>query len=560
MMARLFFLLLSTLCSVAWRADAQASTALPNCTLQIPTQPLTAIGLAEPYVLQAPCSMTRPDTDAAFVHVTIVDLETGALSVYNPLVVDADFANYTQTLAVPTVVPNLPTHYTAAIWFGFNGNNLTLANKSPGTAGGIQNANCVNGGGLNRTCNFGQYAYCNAAIFFTTLNNMVAQNMIHVPPIGTAADGQPCPTVRDYSVVDQTPSDNVPATYLSITTATGATQTIQDTAANRAAYPGYQLIDSSSDNDLLDSYISPALGCASSIWKVRNLAETNVTSPVYTTTSVALNELQAALYQPFPMARVPFGDVMTFNDAPSIPFTQRGDVEKLNAYRVSVNQVTVMIGDDASTTAYCTNLFKYGVPRIYNNKGRLQAVVDQDNLNGNLYDYLIARLNSTIAPLPYGLGCVQTLLPSLASAPMSPVWGYASTNIGAQNLPVGWNPSATADQLRDWFEQHLLPAAQQVPAAPAGRFDNVREGVSYTVVTATQFNWSVQSFFIGFCVMLFIAACAALAVYLCLKHRYRAQHSATFSGLTPSQSPEPLLKPNMHTIELETSNNNNNSA
>lgn len=528
---------------------------LPDCTLLLPVQPFTKLGLAEPYVLQPPCSMSNASTDAAFVHVTIVDLDSGALSVYNPLVVDAIYANYTHTLSVQPVQPELPLRYTAAIWFGFNGNNLTLANKNINGPGGIQNANCVNGGGVNRECNFGQYAYCNAPIFYSTLNNMIAQNMINVPELGIAVDGKTCPTVRDWSVVDQTPSDNVPVSYLSINLPNGQPQTIQDTLANREAYPGYSVIDSSSDNDLLNSYISPALGCSSSIWKVRNLAESNSSAANYMVTSVALNEIQAAMYQPLPMARVPSNDTMTFNDAPYLPLGKRMDVEKLNNYRVSVNQVVVMSLDDASTTSYCINLLKYGVPRIYNNRQIFQQI-SNNVWNSNLYDYLIARLNSTIAELPYGLGCIDSILPNIGLAPISNGL-YASSDIGEQNIPLTYNLSATASALRHWYETVLLPASENLPDAPIGRFDNIREGVSYVVINGSTFNWSVQSFFIGFCVMLFISLCVALTVYLCIKHKVHSNsNSSTFAGLTPSQSPIPLLKPNGATVELESNTYN----
>lgn len=67
----------------------------PNCTLTVPADPLTAQGLATPYVLAAtdpakgPCQETNAN-QSAFVQATVLDPATGAVSVYDPLVVDQE--------------------------------------------------------------------------------------------------------------------------------------------------------------------------------------------------------------------------------------------------------------------------------------------------------------------------------------------------------------------------------------------------------------------------------------------------------------------------------------
>lgn len=120
-----------------------AAAANPNCTLIVPPDPLTANGLATPYRLQAtdgaqgPCREANP-AQAAFVQATIVDPATGMLSVYNPLVVD----NGKRPAAEP-VVPQLPAGAVVGIWFGFNGDVLTLRGNGNSLAAG----NCVNGSG-----------------------------------------------------------------------------------------------------------------------------------------------------------------------------------------------------------------------------------------------------------------------------------------------------------------------------------------------------------------------------------------------------------------------------
>ncbi|MFY9652622.1 hypothetical protein, partial [Trebonia sp.] len=106
-------------------ADAAAPNA--NCTLIVPTNPLSAQGLATPYQLTAtdpaagPCNEDN-SAQTAFVQGAIINPATGTISIYDPLVVDAG----TQPAVTPTV-PTLPAGGVVALWFGYNGNTLTLA-------------------------------------------------------------------------------------------------------------------------------------------------------------------------------------------------------------------------------------------------------------------------------------------------------------------------------------------------------------------------------------------------------------------------------------------------
>ena len=73
-------------------ADAAAPNA--NCTLIVPTNPLSAQGLATPYQLTAtdpaagPCNEAN-SSQTAFVQGAIINPATGTISIYDPLVVDA---------------------------------------------------------------------------------------------------------------------------------------------------------------------------------------------------------------------------------------------------------------------------------------------------------------------------------------------------------------------------------------------------------------------------------------------------------------------------------------
>src|SRR5208283_1297678 len=77
---------------------AAATAANVNCDIIVPANPLSARGLATPYQLTGPagttpaasgCTMTNAAALGAFVQATILNPRTGALSVYNPLVITA---------------------------------------------------------------------------------------------------------------------------------------------------------------------------------------------------------------------------------------------------------------------------------------------------------------------------------------------------------------------------------------------------------------------------------------------------------------------------------------
>jgi hypothetical protein len=189
-----------------------------NCNLTVPANPLSAAGLATPYRLAGPCHQTNPE-QSAFVEATVFDPATSQLSVYSPLVVDAG----TEPAAAP-VAPQVPAGAVVGIWFGFNGDNLTLVDQGGSLGAGM----CVNGLGRSR---FGQFAHCNAPAFFQAVNPAIAAGAVTVPPLGTGRDGLPCPSTRDWGVVDQDQSDNLTGSFLAL----GNGRTAQNTAANRAA-------------------------------------------------------------------------------------------------------------------------------------------------------------------------------------------------------------------------------------------------------------------------------------------------------------------------------------
>jgi hypothetical protein len=226
-----------------------------------------------------------------------------------------------------------------------------------GSPAALRAGQCVNG--LGRSL-FGQVAFCGAQAFFDAANKAVRAGKLRIPPLGRAKDGRPCPSVRDFSLVDQDQSDNVTTTYL----ATPDGRTAQATAANARALGRPATLANGSDNRLLDVFVDPALGC------------TPFTAPDLTdggrpATSLALNELQAAAGQRAPVALVPQGDPMTLVDG-------KPSQAKANLYRAGVDQ-PALDRRSASTRSYCRNLRTSGLDRLTADRRLLRAAPSPDD-------------------------------------------------------------------------------------------------------------------------------------------------------------------------------------
>jgi len=345
---------------------ALAQSANPNCTLILPDAPLTAQGLARPFQLVAtdptagPCNEENSD-QSAFVQAAVFDPATSTISIYNPLVVDVN----TQP-AVPPVVPRLPAGAMVALWFGFNGDTLTL--QASGSV--LAQSGCVNGtpGSI-----FGQFAYCNAHAFFHAASLSIHAGRLVIPPLGTAVDGEACPSVRDFSIVDQDQSDNLPTNYL-ITTSGLA----QNTAANRGAFPGATVLGNPSDNGLLDNVVDTALGCTP-------MMAADLADPGQMVAALPLNELQARAYQAAPVALVPLGDPMTLNNG-------QPDLAKVNAYRRGVAQYRAHDRAQADTARYCRELYRIAPPRFLLDEALFTAAASPKPDEANsLFTFLAQR-------------------------------------------------------------------------------------------------------------------------------------------------------------------------
>lgn len=387
----------------------QAAKPDPNCALLVPDHPLTAAGLATPYRLvatdpaQGPCHEANAD-QSAFVEAAIIDAK-GKLTIYNPLVIDKG----TRPAARP-VRPSVPKGSTVGIWFGFNSADLTL--RAAGRSGSLAQGKCVNGLGNSV---FGQFAYCNAPAFFRAANAQIAKGHLKVPALGTAKDGMPCPTTRDFSVVDQDGSDNVVTHYL----ADGRGHIAQNNAAGRAALRRAAKLTNrgdrhhrhngrtksrtaevpkdlanGSDNLLLTQFLDPALGC-------KPFTAPDQSSDGRAGSALALDELSAAARQKAPIALIPGNDPMTLVDG-------RRSVAKTNAYRAGVDMPAVRAGADGDGAAFCSTLFRdpAGIQRVFRDKALLVKAPSPDpGTAPNLFGFLAARANQTFT----NLGCDHLL-------------------------------------------------------------------------------------------------------------------------------------------------------
>ena len=350
-----------------------------DCTLIVPSQPLTAHGLATPYQLTATnaangaCNEANK-AQAAFVQGAVFDPATGAISIYNPLVIDQG----TKPAAQP-VVPTLPQGGIVGLWFGFNGNNLMLQESN----GNLKAGNCVNG--IPNSV-FGQFAYCNAVAFFAAVNAALQGGTLNPPALGTAKDGATCPTVRDFSVVDMDQSDNVTTTYL----ANANGQTAQATTANMAALQNAHVLTNASDNRLLAVALDGALGCTP--WMAPDLADPGKMVP-----ALPLDEVQAAVHQNNPLALIPDAD-------PMVLVNGMHNLDKVNAYRVGVDQPAIQQLSAASTRTYCTSLRMISPARMLMDAPLTLGQASPDPAMGNsLLTFLEQRFVATYGA--NGLNC-----------------------------------------------------------------------------------------------------------------------------------------------------------
>ena len=216
---------------------------------------------------------------------------------------------------------------------------------------------------------------------------------------GKLGTGRACPTVRNFDMVDQDPSDNVTTAYL-LNPATG--RTAQASAANKARMPHAQILVNGSDNGLLDKFVDPALGCTP-------FTAPNPTNPAGQSSSQALNELSARQNQKGTVALLPVSN-------PQLLVGGNFSVGKTNTYRIETDQPMLSpFGANTMRNAarYCQDMINIATPRL-----KLDAPMETGtkspvpDLGDNLATFLAARLSGSFDNLNcknYGLTDPVTL-------------------------------------------------------------------------------------------------------------------------------------------------------
>ncbi len=373
---------------------ATTLTSNVNCDIIVPANPLSAPGLATPYQLtgtdgmtpaESGCRMSNAAKLGAFVQATILDPATGALSVYDPLVVTRG----TWPAVVPRV-PRIPADAVVTIDFGFNGADLFQVGATPAT---LAAAHCVNG---QAGSTFGQVSFCNGINFFNAVTKDEREGLLKVPSPGTSdkiipsggamGTGQACPVTRNFEVADPDQGGNVTTEYL-LNPLTG--QTAQDTTANAGNLAGATLLLSRNDDTLLDLFLDPLLGCTP--FQAPDLA--NNDQP---TTSQALDEILSGAYQPKIAALVPENDTMVLNGDDEF------DAAKTDLYREEIGQAPINFRNNqtSSPAMYCQNIVDIQAPFLAANQVLLatgQSPVAR--VGDNLLTFMASRLSMSFVNL-----------------------------------------------------------------------------------------------------------------------------------------------------------------
>jgi hypothetical protein len=391
-----------TAAALAPAAPAASLNKTATCDLIIPANPLSAQGLATPYQLTGPngetpaqsgCEMSNGAKLGAFVQATILDPATGALSVYEPLVITKGTKPDLPPGTTHMSAPVLPAGAVVTLDFGFNGSNLVVQGATSST---LADANCVSG---QAGSSFGATAFCNGASFFSAVGQAEREGLLKVPSPGTSTSivpsggalgtGQECPVTRNFEVADLDPGVGVTTRYL-LNPLTG--QTAQYSNSDSSFIVGATTVQSSSENSILDQYIDPVLGCTP--FQAPDLSNDNVP-----TTSEALDEIAAGAYQPKTAALVPENDTV-------VQAGGKNNAGKTDLYREGLGQAPAESQSAASSSPqnYCQNLVNLQTPFLAANAKVLataQSPVSADA--DNLLTFLAYDLNASFT----SLGCQQ---------------------------------------------------------------------------------------------------------------------------------------------------------
>ncbi len=343
--------------AAALTGQAASMKSNTTCDIIVPANPLSAQGLATPYQLTGPngttpaqsgCEMSNGAKVGAFVQATILDPATGALSVYEPLVITQGTRPDTPDRKLKP--PVIPADAVVTIEFGFNGTHLVQVGATPTT---LADAHCVSG---QAGPAFGPTSFCNGVNFFTAVQQAERKGLLKVPSPGTSnaivpsggdlGTGRSCPVISNYEVAGVDPGESVTTTYL-LNPLTG--QTTQNNSTYLGYVAGATLLHHNSANAVLDQYVDPLLGCTP--FEAPDLSNAN--APAF---SEALDEIAADAYQP--KAAAPENDKVVMGDGKSDPATYCQNLVDIQTPFLAANQKLLATGQ-SPVTATADNLLTF---------------------------------------------------------------------------------------------------------------------------------------------------------------------------------------------------------
>jgi hypothetical protein len=338
--------------AAALTAPAASMKSNTTCDIIVPANPLSAQGLATPYELTGPkgttpaqsgCEMSNGAKLGAFVQATILDAATGALSVYEPLVITR--GTRPDAPGMKLSPPVIPADSVVTIDFGFNGTDLVQVGATPAT---LADAHCVSG---QAGPAFGQALSCNGANFFSAAQQAERKGLLKVPSPGTSSaivpsggdlgTGRSCPVIRNFEVAGVAPGESVTSTYL-LNPLTG--QTAQNNSTSQAYVAGATLLHNNSANAVLDQYVDPILGCTP--FEAPDLSNVNV--PAF---SKALDEIAAGAYPPKTAALVPGNDMVATGGGKFDPTMYCQNMVNIQTPFLAANQKLLATGQSPVSAA-----------------------------------------------------------------------------------------------------------------------------------------------------------------------------------------------------------------
>ena len=331
------------------------------CGLIVPENPLSYQGLNTPYILKsftgnaADCSVLDQRT-TVFVEIVIFDISASTFYIYNPLVV-----NRLKQIKIYDEIPQLPDQNIVGIWFGSNGVTFKLIDSN----NSLHFGDCIDG--YNGSI-FGNFAYCNARIFFTT----ISKYRISIPNIGKTVNGFTCLTTRSFEFNEQYQISNVISSYIVL----NSYKIVMKTIKNLSIFKPLFIIISKSNGYILNNYISIATGCTI-------FAGYDFTEQFIMKTSMILNEIYASL---------DVEQVFIPSTHPSVTIDGVPNLNKLNLYRIGLNQSTVSEIDYNDSRLYCDGIYKKTPIFLYKHHDLLNNYITPDETLGNsLLNVMISR-------------------------------------------------------------------------------------------------------------------------------------------------------------------------